>query len=514
MHDFSLYQNIYAYIRHSKDSQALGDSVRRQQKLIQAWASEHKRSVSPIETDAGKSAYSAEHINTGYLGQFLSGLKSGAVPSNSLLLVESLDRLSRQALLTALAQLESIITAGADVLTLTDNKLHTTKTINDFGDLVSSLAVMQRAHEESETKSKRIKESFASRDALMRQGIPVNYRHLPNWLEYRENEPQYRINEHANTIREVFSLYLSGKGVTHIATRLNERGLLRAGKTEWTTANVSTQLADRLCIGEWKAHPNVYPAIVSESDFNAVQALKRTGVGRRANRLESVNLFVASTSRCYCGKPMHMTRPRGKPRLTCSGTRKGKTGCPYGYKLYDAEGLERALGLWLAFNLGTDTEDYSAKLSYLKQQQAANEEKRLQLQNQTKNIVKAIAQHGSMPEFDDELTAIKTDIKAIEADNESIALELQRLEQPKTDIASLMRHWNEKCQEHDYRRKILALLEAKQVQFTMENGIVTLSYSNRKWEWEPKSDLFKIVLDPEELRNEISDLKSKYLKES
>ena len=492
MQDFSSYQHIYAYIRHSKESQSEGDSVSRQKKLIKAWGDTFKRDVTLLDVDAGKSAFSAAHVETGYLGTFLKDLESGVIPSDSLLLVESLDRLSRQALLTALSQLESIITAGADVLTLTDNKLHTSATINDFGSLVGSLAVMQRAHEESETKSKRIKESFSRRDDLMKQGVPVNYRHLPHWLEYQKDAPDYLVNEHADTIRSLFSLYLDGNGVTAVANKLNASGTLRKGSTEWTASNVSTQLSDRLVLGEWKGYKDVYPTIISVSDFNAAQALKRKGTGRRANRLESVNLFIASTSRCDCGKTMNLVRPRGTRRLICSGTRKGKTGCPYGCKLYNVDNLEQALGLWLSLNIGTDTEDYSTKLRTLEVQLSSIEEEQTSHRTALDNLASAIADLGYTQALKDRHSAIERQLSASIKQAESVTLEMQQLQQPKTDIASLMRHWNSKQQDTDYRRQILRLLETQQVQFVMSDGSVSLIYQGRTWTLE--RDLFKPVI--------------------
>ncbi|EPF2958287.1 recombinase family protein [Vibrio alginolyticus] len=479
--DFSTYSGIYAYIRHSKESQSEGDSVDRQDSLASYWEKTHNVPVNYLAIDAGKSAYSAENIATGSLGQFIADLESNNLPSSSLLLVEGFDRLTRQQLMTALALLQRIFATGAHVYTLEDNNLFTADSLNDLPTMFGILMKIGRANEESATKSRRIKESFARRDQQMIAKTPINYRHLPHWLEYKEGQDKYHINEHADTIRLLFSLYLEGHGVTHITNTLNDKGLLRQGKTEWTTANVSSQLGSRLVLGEWKGHEGVYPTIVSEHDFNAVQAMKRKGTGRRANRLTSVNLFIASIARCSCGKPLHVIRPRGVKRLVCSGTRQGKTGCPFGYKLYNVDAIEMALGLWATETIGTDPEDYTSKLSHLRNALAANEQEQQAHRDALVGLADAIAELGYTQALKDRYKSVEGDLATCIQRAETISLEVQQLERPQTDNADTLAHWHKHADDSDYRRRMLQLMETKGVEFIMDNGKVTLHYQDRSW---------------------------------
>jgi DNA invertase Pin-like site-specific DNA recombinase len=100
-------------------------------------------------------------VKSGALGVFLAAVESGKVPSGSVLVVEGLDRLSRAEPIQAQAQLAQIVNAGITVATAGDGKAYSRERLkaNPTG-LVYSLLVMIRAHEESDTKSKRVTASL------------------------------------------------------------------------------------------------------------------------------------------------------------------------------------------------------------------------------------------------------------------------------------------------------------------------------------------------------------------
>lgn len=80
------------------------------------------------------------------------------MPAGSVLIVEGLDRLSRAEPRQAQAQLAQIVNAGITVVTASDGREYNRERLKAQPmDLVYSLLVMIRAHEESDTKSKRVK---------------------------------------------------------------------------------------------------------------------------------------------------------------------------------------------------------------------------------------------------------------------------------------------------------------------------------------------------------------------
>ena len=159
----NIQRKAYSYIRMSTEVQLKGDSLRRQLEKSEAYAREHNlelvQSLDGIDLkDIGVSAYKSKNAQRGVLGLFLEALSAGRIETGSLLLVESLDRLSRDKLTEALARFMDILTAGIEIVTLIDGKHYTKESINnDQGALIVSLVIMFRANEESETKSKRLK---------------------------------------------------------------------------------------------------------------------------------------------------------------------------------------------------------------------------------------------------------------------------------------------------------------------------------------------------------------------
>ena len=106
-------------------------------------------------SDLGISAFKGKNATEGALAAFLIAAKEGRIPRGSILLVESLDRLSRNTITDAVALLTSIVRAGIRVVSLIDGKEWNENTINDTVNFMMSVLLFARAHEESATKARR-----------------------------------------------------------------------------------------------------------------------------------------------------------------------------------------------------------------------------------------------------------------------------------------------------------------------------------------------------------------------
>jgi len=93
----------YSYLRFSTPDQAAGDSRRRQMAMAEKYAAEHhlKLDLSLSFRDLGVSAYRGQNAREGALRAFLDAIEHNLVPPGSFLLIESLDRLSRDRILAA-----------------------------------------------------------------------------------------------------------------------------------------------------------------------------------------------------------------------------------------------------------------------------------------------------------------------------------------------------------------------------------------------------------------------------
>ncbi|HDZ2871267.1 TPA: recombinase family protein, partial [Klebsiella pneumoniae] len=149
-----------SYIRFSSRIQASGDSTKRQNKYINEWLKnnpDYQLDESLRFQDLGISGYSGANAKSGAFGEFLAAVESGVIEAGSVLLVESLDRVSRQDIDTARERLRKILLAGVDVVTLADNSWYKKESLNDPLSLIKAVLIMQRANEESATKSKRLR---------------------------------------------------------------------------------------------------------------------------------------------------------------------------------------------------------------------------------------------------------------------------------------------------------------------------------------------------------------------
>jgi hypothetical protein len=140
----------YSYVRMSTNIQLKGDSLRRQ--LDQSRDFAERNGIEFVEGftlhDIGVSAFKGANITGGALGTFLEAVNVGKIEPGSYLLVESLDRISRQDIMPSLTIFMDLVKAGINLVTLADNHVYRAgKT--DMSDLMYSIMVMSRAHEES-----------------------------------------------------------------------------------------------------------------------------------------------------------------------------------------------------------------------------------------------------------------------------------------------------------------------------------------------------------------------------
>lgn len=136
----------YSYTRISSARQTKGDGIRRQIDAARKYAEDNGLTLDEELTDIGLSGYHGHHISNGALGAFFDMIRNGKIPAGSVLIVESLDRLSREDIITAQGQLMTILGADIDVVTLIDNQRYSRGA--GIGELVMSLVTMSRANEE------------------------------------------------------------------------------------------------------------------------------------------------------------------------------------------------------------------------------------------------------------------------------------------------------------------------------------------------------------------------------
>ena len=119
---------VYSYVRFSHRRQEGGDSVRRQLAMGEAWLQrhpEHTLDHTLSLADLGVSAFKGANLDPekGDLGKFIALAKKGLIQRGSILLIERLDRFSRQQTRKAYRTFCELIETGIKVLTLDPEQL-------------------------------------------------------------------------------------------------------------------------------------------------------------------------------------------------------------------------------------------------------------------------------------------------------------------------------------------------------------------------------------------------------
>lgn len=313
----------FSYLRFSARSQADGDSVRRQQKLRDAWLAKSGAVLdSSLDMkDEGVSAFTGGHRQNPdrhALAAFLELVRRGRIPRGSYLIVESLDRLSREHIRPALTLLLNLIDAGVRVVQLLPVEAVYDDQVEPM-QLMMAIMELSRGHSESAVKSKRVGEAWRRKKAAAAADkLPIT-RRAPAWLSFRGG--RFVLDEQkADAIRRIFRLAVEGHGIGTITRRLNsEKVPPIAASGHWVRSYVNRLLNTRLVLGEYQPHlrpggkptpdgppvPGFYPAVVTEDEYHRAQAAlsTRRSKGGRPGR-GGVNLFTGLLRDARGGGPV------------------------------------------------------------------------------------------------------------------------------------------------------------------------------------------------------------------
>lgn len=343
----------YSYLRFSTPDQMKGDSQRRQWRHTQRYAEDHDLDLDQGLTfhDLGTSAYRGKNVEEGRLGDFIRAVDDGQVKPGSYLLVENLDRLSRQDPYTAFTQFSSILKKGIHIVTVGDGKVFSADKM-DFSDLMLAVVGMQRAHEESLTKSKRLIAAWEGKRIKAQEGKVKFTARCPAWLELDKETQTFReLSERVAVVRRIFQMILDGHGKRAVTKAFNEEGLPTFGRSQgWQDSYIQKIAQNEAVIGIYQPHQmkevdgkrrrvpigdpieGYFPAIIDKEIFYKVRRMmgsRMTPTGRVAERFS--NLFTGLAVCGQCGSPMHFENkgkpPKGGTYLVCSAARRGVGEC-------------------------------------------------------------------------------------------------------------------------------------------------------------------------------------------
>lgn len=325
---------LYSYIRFSTPKQAQGDSYRRQLELAERYAKQHKLELSEIY-DSGISAFKGKNVSEkGALGKLLRLIEDGKIETGTIL-VENLDRISRQEVSETIPIFMNIINSGFTIVTLSDGeRIYTKESINKNPmDLMYSIMVFARGNEESQAKSTRLKSIYAQKRLnTIKNGGIYKIKSIPSWLKI-EDEKFIVIEENASKIRYIFQLYLEGLGIQKIIRRLKKENIssLTGKNFHFKTIQVhilrNPAVIGTVCIDGTEIQ-DYYPPIIDEATFLKVHELmkKRHRKGRPPVHKD---LVFSGLLKCgVCSRSLYIINKTDKnryyPVMRCSSFRHGE----------------------------------------------------------------------------------------------------------------------------------------------------------------------------------------------
>lgn len=313
-------QTAIIYARFSSTEQSKGYSLERQQTLATAFAGEQGWQVEKTITDEGRSAFhGTNRLEGSALHQFEFEAKNG-LHSGKVLVIENIDRLSRQGAKAAAQLIWGLNEHGVDVATFHDEHVYRAANNADMMDLFKVIILAQQAHDESNKKSKRTSASWEKRFERMAEGTQKNpVPHTPHWIDKVNGEMV--LNEaRTRLLNEIFDLYIDGVGIHRIVTLLNARDEPRwtpekseRAKNGWFYSYIYRLLTKRTVLGEYvtmdgrTVAPNFYPQAITAEKWNRAQAAlaMRKGNQTTAKANYNRNLLQGIVLCDQCGGGAH-----------------------------------------------------------------------------------------------------------------------------------------------------------------------------------------------------------------
>lgn len=348
-------KKCYLYLRVSSERQVQGDGLDRQESMLIKYFNDNAEAQDfdpeyELIIDKGLSAFKAEHLHdTAGLGRFFAQVREGLIEKGSVLLVESLDRFSRENPFKCVQYLSELDRSQIELIDVSKNLPIGRKYSNS---LSFAMMVAERAYEESKIKSERISKGWNSRRLKSKENGHYMIKNCPPWISVIDDK--YVLNEKYTIVREIFDLYLSGIRSYSIAIKLNEEQKY-ISNTKWDGTKICRILRNERCKGNYTTNRTlrnfdddsvtktteiikIYPPIVSEEEFAEVKRRldNHNYLGRVKN--EKKKTVFNGLLKCFlCGEAMTVSTTNGYTYLKCNNARfkKGCTGSLMSYPPFE-----------------------------------------------------------------------------------------------------------------------------------------------------------------------------------
>jgi DNA invertase Pin-like site-specific DNA recombinase len=433
------------YIRYSTKSQERGDSKRRQLEDCQAYCAAKGWPVVEVLEDLGKSAWRGDHLTNGQLGKFAARLE---YPDDCVLVVERLDRLSRQEVRKTQRWLEDLCERGVKIAVVSGDRIYDDASLR--GDLMNTFEILMRgklAHDESAQKAERVIASKKNRLKEFESSGRLLTAKAPSWLTMTPDRKGWIVDEDkAEIVRDIYLLSAEGRGSPWICRTLNDRKVPSFGGITWQISTVNLLLRQPSVEGDYVPgfsntkkdkttimggrkigyYPRIVPAKLVEEARAAFASRKQATGGRY--RTGVANLFTGLLKCAHCDGQMSMKQnsdPTPQRQLQCAGAIQHR-GCDnkaaWNYRRFEAAAIREVL------HLAMDDSQFSdgGRAAELAKVLAESSKTLTDLKERRSNLVRLLAKVGEDVEVEGQLAEVIALLRDAEAGRLKIEADLAR----------------------------------------------------------------------------------------
>ncbi|WP_157220605.1 recombinase family protein [Flavisphingomonas formosensis] len=394
------------YSRWSSLEQTSTTSAPRQLEICEAFAAARSFDIVERVVDEGRSAWTGDNLINGRLGQLTERFKREGA-QGKVLVVEKLDRISRQSPLVVTQWLQRVCGYGLTIMTADGrHTLDADALIRNQLVVVGLIFEAFKGYQESQDKSDRVKEAW---ERKRERRAPMT-RICPAWLTIDQKSTHFKsadnlsaaysvIENRAAIVREIFNLTEQGRGKSTIARMLNERSEPVWGRGDgWHASYIQKILTSPAVYGEYQPHTrpkggerrpvgepiqNYFPAVIEIEQFERVNDQKARAILAKQRPANPLANLLAGIAKCgNCGGWMMFVNKGDETLadgsvvkrgyLKCSNAHRAK-GCDrrqsYGYRPIESALLDQILHLAMDdqhFSVKDDAAELEARVLRLK----------------------------------------------------------------------------------------------------------------------------------------------------
>jgi DNA invertase Pin-like site-specific DNA recombinase len=326
-----------SYVRFSTSGQKEGSSVHRQMEAAYAFAKRHGLDLVDTVEDLGISAFRGKNLEQGQLAELIEAYRSNEIPTDTILLIDDVSRFSRAGFRQVQRHLDNLMTLGVAVAFVAEDLIIDEATYDDRTDVIFRLVVAASgANEFSKQLSRKISASYEARQEQLKLGEDIKLTVAPAWIN---KETKELIPDRTCVVSMILDLQEKGVSFLGIAKTLNNRQIptWRKGR-EWRQSNIGYILQNKALFGaleypkgSGEVFRSVFPALITEEEFNTINAVSSKRSNRRGAKARHC---LSGLIKCaVCGNSMVNHGSGGKrpySYFTCYSTRTQIQSCGNG----------------------------------------------------------------------------------------------------------------------------------------------------------------------------------------